>query len=61
MTMKPRRLIGRSFLWQRPMLATLAAATASDAPVIRTRADGLLDVTPPSSPGPIVRYTLDGS
>ena len=41
------------------VLATLGAA-ASDAPVIRVRADGLLDVEP-SSPGAIVRYTLDES
>ncbi len=56
--MEPCRLFGR-FLVAATMLATLGAAT-TDAPVIRTRADGLLDVTPPSS-GPIVRYTLDGS
>ena len=37
-----------------------AGVAASDAPVIRVRADGLLDVEPPS-PGAIVRYTLDGS
>jgi lysophospholipase L1-like esterase len=39
-------------------LTTLAAGSG-DAPVVRTRADGLLDVEPLS--GAIVRYTLDGS
>ena len=41
------------------VVLTLAAA-AADAPVVRSRPDGLLDVEP-SSPGAVVRYTLDGS
>jgi lysophospholipase L1-like esterase len=56
--MRTRHLLGR-FLVATAVLATLAAATA-DAPVIRTRADGLLDVEPPLSDA-IVRYTVDGS
>lgn len=56
--MRPRHLLGR-LLVATTALATLAAATA-DAPVIRSRPDGLLDVRPPA-PGAIVRYTLDGS
>ena len=39
-------------------LATMAA-TAADAPIIKARPDGLLDVEPAS--GTVVRYTLDGS
>jgi lysophospholipase L1-like esterase len=58
MVMRPRHLLGR-FLVATTVLSTLAAA-AADAPVIRSRPDGLLDVKPPSS-GAIVRYTLDGS
>ena len=58
MAMSPHHLLGRCLL-ATSVLATLGAA-ASDAPVIRVRADGLLDVEP-SSPGAIVRYTLDGS
>src|SRR5215216_4771280 len=56
--MRPRHLLSR-FLVATTVVATLAAATA-DAPVIRTRTDGLLDVES-SSPGAIVRYTVDGS
>ena len=55
---RPRHLLGR-FVVATTVLATLAAA-AADAPVIRSRPDGLLDVRPPTS-GAIVRYTLDGS
>ena len=56
--MRTHHLLGRCLL-ATSVLATLGAA-ASDAPVIRVRADGLLDVEP-SSPGAIVRYTLDES
>ena len=56
--MRPGHLLGR-FIVTSTVLATIAAA-AADAPVIRSRPDGLLDVEP-SSAGAIVRYTLDGS
>jgi lysophospholipase L1-like esterase len=56
--MRPGHLLGR-FIVTSTALATIATATA-DAPVIRSRPDGLLDVEPSSS-GAIVRYTIDGS
>jgi len=40
-------------------MATLATA-GPNAPVIRARADGLLDVVAPAS-GAVLRYTLDGT
>ena len=50
-------LVGRFVI---AVLAIAAfGAIAADAPAIRTRSDGLLDID--SSPGTIVRYTLDGS
>src|SRR5215218_10771942 len=56
--MRPGHLLGR-FIVTSTVLATIATA-AADAPVIRSRPDGLLDVEP-SSVGAIVRYTIDGS
>ena len=56
--MKPRAAVTRLLLLAAG-LATFAAATA-DAPVIRPRPDGLLELDPPPS-GAIVRYTMDGS
>jgi lysophospholipase L1-like esterase len=41
------------------LLLTPLPLRASDAPVLRTRTDGLLEIA--SAPGPIVRYTLDGT
>jgi lysophospholipase L1-like esterase len=56
--MRPGHLLGR-FIVTSTVLATFATA-AADAPVIRSRPDGLLDVER-SSAGAIVRYTIDGS
>ena len=56
--MKPRAAVTRLLLLAAG-LATFAAATA-DAPVVRPRPDGLLELDPPPS-GAIVRYTLDES
>jgi lysophospholipase L1-like esterase len=49
----------RRILFVVAALATMAA-TAADAPIIKPRPDGLLDVERPAS-GTVVRYTLDGS
>ena len=49
----------RRFVFVVAALATMAA-TAADAPIIKARPDGLLDVERPA-PGTVVRYTLDGS
>ena len=57
-SMKSRAAVTRLLLLAAG-LATFAAATA-DAPVVRARPDGLLELDRPPS-GAIVRYTLDGS
>jgi lysophospholipase L1-like esterase len=56
--MKPREAI-RGLVFVTAGLSTIAPA-AADAPVLRARPDGLLDLDPPPS-GSVVRYTLDGS
>src|SRR3954467_8836567 len=56
--MGPGHLLGR-FIVTSTVLATIATA-AADAPYIRSRPDGLLDVDSASA-GAIVRYTIDGS
>jgi lysophospholipase L1-like esterase len=56
--MRPRQLLGRLVVVSTTLVSIVAAA--GDAPIIRSRPDGLLDVASPPS-GTVVRYTLDGS
>jgi lysophospholipase L1-like esterase len=59
MTMRSRLLLIAAFILSTATL-TVSAADPAAAPVITTRADGLLEATT-SAPGAVVRYTLDGS
>jgi len=56
--MRPRQLLARLLVVSTALVSI--ATAAGDAPVIRSRPDGLLDVASPP-PGAAVRYTLDGS
>jgi hypothetical protein len=56
---RTRRLAARALV-ALILLGAPATAPAADAPSIRARADGLLEVEPPKS-AVLVRYTLDGS